>query len=117
MDPFIAKFQLFQNTERKHFSWGLFLPEVRNSWLQTYNVTEKEQFCKYFSGIFEIFEHSFLSDLFKKSICSGVFSSAVGSRIIPSIALERNSTFFRIFPKVFGVAISKYPHKIICDGF
>ena len=40
----MAKFQLFQNTERKRFSWGLFFPEVRNSGLQTYNVREKEQF-------------------------------------------------------------------------
>ena len=86
----MVKFQLFQNTERKHFSWGLFFPEIRNSGLQT--VREKEQFCKYFSGIFEILEHSFLSDLFKKSICSGVFSSAVGCRIYSSIALKRNST-------------------------
>ena len=55
-----------------------FFPEARNSELQTYNVREKEQFSKYFSGIFETLEHSFLSDLFKKSICSGVFSSSVG---------------------------------------
>ena len=49
----MAKYQLFQNTERKHFL-GSFFPEVRNPGLQTYNVREKEQFCKYFSGIFEI---------------------------------------------------------------
>ena len=73
----MAKFKLFQNTERKHFSWGFFYPEFRNSRLQTYNVREKEQSL----------EHSFLSDFFKKSICSGVFSSS-----IPSIVLKRNST-------------------------
>ena len=54
----MAKFQLFQNTERKHFflrGRGHFFAEVRDSGLQAYNVREKEQFCKYFSGIFEIF--------------------------------------------------------------
>ena len=52
----MAKFQLFQNTERKHFfGGGHFFVEVRDSGLQAYNVREKEQFCKYFSGIFEIF--------------------------------------------------------------
>ena len=60
---------------------GSFFPEVRNSWQQAFNVREKEQFCKYFSGIFEILEHSFLSDLFKKRIYKGVFSSVVGRRI------------------------------------
>ena len=96
----MAKFQLFQNTEK--FFLGSFFPEVRNSGLQTYNVREKEQFCKYFSGIFEILKHSFLSDLFKKSICSGVFSSAVGCRIyyIKCIKKELYYIFFSgYFPK------------------
>ena len=82
----MAKFQLFQNTERKHFSWGLFFPEVRNSGLQTYHVREKEQSL----------EHSFLSDLFKKSICSGVFSSAVGCRIY-SINCIKKELYYIIF--------------------
>ena len=110
----MAKFQLFQNTERKHFSWGLFFPEVRNSGLQT--VREKEEFCRYFSGIFEILEHSFLSDLFKKGICSGVFTSAVGCRIY-SISCIKKELYYIIFSGYFPkLAISKYPHKIICDG-
>ena len=95
----MTKFQLFQSTERKQSSW-VFFPEVRNSGLKTYNVREKEQFCKYFSGIFEILEHSFLSDLFKKSICSGVFSSAVGCRIY-SINCIKTELYYIIFSGYF----------------
>ena len=77
----MAKFQLFQNTERKHFSWGLSFLKSEILGCRPTTLEKKKQFCKYFSGIFEILEHSFLSDLFKKSICSGVFSSAIGCRI------------------------------------
>ena len=87
----MAKLQLFQDTERKHF-----FPKVKNSGLQTYNIREKEQFCKYFSGIFEILEHSFFSDLFKKSTCSGIFSSAVGCRIY-SINCIKKELYYIIF--------------------
>ena len=96
----MAKSQLFQSTESKHFSCGLFFPEVRNSGLQAYNVREKEQFCKYFSGIFEILEHSFLSDLFKKSILSGIFSSAVSCRIY-SINCIKKELYYIIFSEYF----------------
>ena len=112
----MAKFQLFR---KKTFFLGYFFAKVRNSGLQPYTVREKEQFCKSFSGIFKILEHSFLSNLFKKSTCSGVFSSAVGCRIYWISCIKKElyySLFFWTFPKVFGAAISKYPHKIICDG-
>ena len=89
-----------QNTERKHFSWGSFFPEVRNSGLQTYIVREKDQFCKYFSGIFESLEYLVLSDLFKKSICSGVFSSAVRCRIC-SISCIVKELYYIIFSEYF----------------
>ena len=63
---------------KKTFSLGSFLTEVRSSGLEACNVSEKEEYCKYFLGIFEILENSFLSELFKKNICRGVFRSAVG---------------------------------------
>ena len=56
----MAKFQHFR-TLKGTFFLGSFFPEVRNSGLQTYNVREKEQFCKYFPEIFEILEYSFYS--------------------------------------------------------
>ena len=93
----MAKYQLFQNIQRKPFSWGLFF---RNSGLQTFNVREKEQFCKYFSGIFEILEHFFHSDLFKKSFCSGVFRSVVGCRIY-SINCIKKELYYIIFSGYF----------------
>ena len=42
---------------KKTFFLGFFLVEVRSSWLQACNVSEKEDFCKLFLGIFEIFEN------------------------------------------------------------
>ena len=43
----------------KTFFLGSFLTEVRSSGLQACNVSEKEDFCKYFLGIFEILENFF----------------------------------------------------------
>ena len=77
----MAKFQLFQKTERKHFSWGPFLLKSEILGCRPTTLEKQNSFANNFSGIFEILEHSFLSDLFKKSICSGVFSSALGYRI------------------------------------
>ena len=44
----MAKFQLFQNTERKHFSWGLFFlkPEILG-WRPT-TLEEKNSFANTF---------------------------------------------------------------------
>ena len=92
--------KLYFRTLKGNIFLGSFFPKVRNSGLQTYNVSEKEQFCKYFSGIFEILEHSFLSDLFKKSICSGVFSSVVGGRIY-SISCIKKELYYIIFSGYF----------------
>ena len=77
----MAKFQLFQNIEKEHFSWGLFLLKSEILSCRPTTLKKKKSFANNFSGIFEILEDSSLSDLFKKSICSGVFSSAVGYRI------------------------------------
>ena len=109
---FYAK--LFQNTQRKHFSWDLFLTEVRSSGLQACKISEQEDFCKNFLGIFEISENSFLSELFKINICRGVFRSAVGCRLHSCNRLKSNSTtyiFLDIF-KSFWCSYSTYPQKI-----
>ena len=95
----MAKFNYFR-TLKGNILLGFFFHEVRNSGLQTYNVREKEQFWRCFSGIFEVLEHSFLSDLFKKSICSGVFSSAVGCRIY-SINCIKKKLYYIIFSGYF----------------
>ena len=114
----MTNFQLFQNIQT--FFLGSFLAEVRRSGLQACNVSEKEDFWKYFLGLFEILENSFLSELFEKNICSGVFRSALCCRLCSCnrIKKELYSTtyiFLDIF-KVFGAAISTYPHKTICNG-
>ena len=64
----MVKFQLFQKSERKHFSWGLFFLKSEVLGCRPTTLEEKNSFANTFSGIFEILEHSFLSDLFKKSI-------------------------------------------------
>ena len=77
---------------KKTFFLGSFLTEVRSSGLQACNVSEKEDFCKYLFGIFEILENSFLSELFKKNICWGVFRSAVDEDCFHAIVLKKDST-------------------------
>ena len=79
---------------KKTFFLGSFLTEVRSSGLQACNVSEKEDFCKYFFGIFEILENSFLSELFKKNICRGVFRSAVDEDCFHAIVLKKDSTTY-----------------------
>ena len=97
----MAKFQLFQNTERKHFSWGLFF-FLKSEILSCRPITLEKKNSKYFSEIFEILEHSFLSDLFKKSICSGIFSSAVGCRMYSINCIKKELYYIILsgyFPK------------------
>ena len=85
---------------KKTFFLGFFLAEVRGSGLQACNVSEKEDFCKLFIRIFEIFENSFLSELFMKNICIGDFRSAIGCRLYRAILLKRNSATY-IFLDIF----------------
>ena len=73
--------QTISEHSKKTFFLGSFLTEVKSSGLQVCNVSEKEDFYKHFLGIFEILRDSFLSELFKKNICRGVFRSAVGRRL------------------------------------
>ena len=94
----MAKFQLFQNTERKHFSLGFFFPEVGNSGLKAYNVREKEQFCKYFPGIFEILENIlfFLTSSRKVSLVEFLVREKAVEHI-SSIALNKESGYLPKF--------------------
>ena len=56
-----AKFQLFQNTHRKHFSWSLYLLKSEILDCRAVALEKKGQFRKDFFWIFEILELSFLS--------------------------------------------------------
>ena len=61
IDLFLADFQLFQNTQMKHFFGGeSAFAEVRNSGLQGCSVRKKGQFGKDIFGAFEILEYPFL---------------------------------------------------------
>ena len=88
----MAKFQLFQNIERKHFSWGIFF--LKSEILDCRPTTVLQILFRNFQ------EHSFLSDLFKKSICSGVFSSAVDCRMY-SINCFKKELYYIIFSGYF----------------
>ena len=95
----MAKLQLFQDTERKHFSWGLFFlkSEIPAADLQRYR---KRTVVQILFRNFQNFRTFFLSDLFKKCICSGVFSSAVGCRIY-SINCIKMELYYIIFSEYF----------------
>ena len=54
--------QLFQNTQRKHFSWSLHLLMSEILDCRAVALEEKALFRKDFFGIFKILEHSFLSE-------------------------------------------------------
>ena len=115
---FYGKLPTISEHPKKTFFLGYFLAEVRSSGLEACNVSEKEDFCKYFLGIFESFENSFLSELFKKNICSGVFRLAVGCRLYSCNRIKKELYyihFSRYFPKFYQYSFPTYPHKIICD--
>ena len=106
----MANFQLFQNIQRKHFSWGLFWLK---SEIQACNVSEKEDFCKYFLGIFEILENFFLSELFEKNICSRVFRLAVGCRLYSCNRIKKELYYIHFsgyFPKFL---VQLFQHTLI----
>ena len=96
----MAKSRVLQNTEKKHFSWGLFFLKSEILGCRTTTLEKENSFANTFFGIFENLEHSFLSDLFKKSICSGVFSSAVGCGIY-SINCIKKKLYYIIFSGYF----------------
>ena len=57
----LANFQLFQNTQRKHFSWSLHLLMSEILDCRAVALEKKAHFRKYVFGIFEILEHPLLS--------------------------------------------------------
>ena len=80
IDLFLKCFQLFQNTNRKLFSW-IYFAEAGNSRLQGCSVREEEAVLQRFFGVFEILEHLYPSEHFQKSICKGSFSPVVSCRL------------------------------------
>ena len=71
--PF-TNFHLFQNIHRKNFQESVFA-KLGKSGLQACKV------FKCFIGIFEILEHSILSEHFQNNIYGRIFSSVVGCRL------------------------------------
>ena len=61
----LAKFQLFQNTYRKHFSCSLYLLKSKILDCRAVPSEKKGQFRKDSFWIFEILEHPFLSEHFQ----------------------------------------------------
>ena len=97
--------KLFQNIHKRYISWSLFLLKLEILDCRPVTLEKKGQLCKSYFGIFEIFEHPFLSDHFQKSICSGVFNL--------KLCIFLKMKFHYIFSKVFTMAISKQPHANI----
>ena len=62
IDLSLANFQLFHNTQRKHFSWSLHLKKSETLDCRAVALEKKGDFRKYFFGISETLEHSFLSE-------------------------------------------------------
>ena len=61
IDLSLANFQLFQNTQRKYFSWSLYFLKSEILGCRAVALVKMGQFYKDFFGIFKILEHSFLS--------------------------------------------------------
>ena len=87
----MAKFQLFQNAERKHSSWGPFFLKSEILGCRPTTLEKKNSFANNFQEF---------SDLFKKSICSGVFSSALGCRIYSNDCIKKE-LYYIIFSGYF----------------
>ena len=114
-------------TPKKTFFLGPFLTEVRSSGLQACNVGEKEDLCKYFLRIFEILENSFLSELFTKNICRGVFRSAVVCRLFSCNRIEKELYYIHFseyFPKfsmqlfqhtLIKLSVTKFMELLVVD--
>ena len=62
IDLSLANFQLFHNTQRKHFSWRLYLLKSEILDCKAVALEKKGQYRKHFLGIFRIVKHSFLSE-------------------------------------------------------
>ena len=58
----LANFQLFQNTQRKHFSWSLHLLMSEILDCRAVALEKKAPFRKDFFGIFGTFEGPFLTE-------------------------------------------------------
>ena len=107
---FYGKLPTISEHSKKTFFLGYFLTEVRSSGLEACNVCEKEDFCKYFLRIFESFENSFLSELFKKNICSGVFRLAGGCRLYSCNRIKKELIFLDVFQSFISTA---FQHTLI----
>ena len=98
---------------KKIFFTGSFLTDVRGSGLQVCNANEKEDFCKYFLGFFEIFENSFLSKLFKKNICRRVFRSAVDRRLHSCNRNKKELYYIRFSGYFQKLSVQLFQHTLI----
>ena len=63
--PSLANFQLFQNTQMKHFPWSLYLLTSEILDCRAVALEKKGTVSQIFFWFFEILEHAFLSDHFQ----------------------------------------------------
>ena len=110
--------QLFREQSQEKFFFGYDFVEARNFKLPTCHVKEKGVVLyKDLFEIFEILEHSFLPKHFQKV---SVMEFLVRWAVDCVVQIYQKETLLHTFlwniSKVFGAAISKHPHKNICDG-
>ena len=68
-------------TLKENIFLGVFFDWSQKFWVAGLQRQWKRRFLQVFFRNFEILENSFLSELFKKNICSEVFRSTVGCRL------------------------------------
>ena len=105
---YILLWQTISEHSKKTFFLGSFLAEIRSSALQACNVSEKEDFCNNFWGIFEILENSFHSELFKKNICSGVFRWAIGCGLYLCNRIKKELYYIHFSGYTFFISSQNY---------
>ena len=89
----MTKFQLFQNTERKHFSWGLFLLKSEILGCRSTTLEKKNSFANTFKEFLKFWNILFF-------LTSSRIVSAVGCRIY-SINCIKKDLYYILFSEYF----------------
>ena len=105
--PF-ANFELFQNTQRKHFSWSLHLLK---SEILDYDCRDREKGTV--SQILEILEQPFLSEQIQYV---SVVQSGSRLQTIFVNSIKRELHYIRCSDNFPNFWISEHPHESVCDG-
>ena len=106
--PF-ANFELFQNTQRKHFSWSLHLLKSEILDYVGIGIEKKEQFRKFWKFLNSL---SFLS----RSSMYLQRSPVAGCRLSSYNSIKRELHYIRCSDNFPNFWISGHPHESVCDG-